>query len=299
MGIAKRIGLLILEIFIFLVVAIFIGVLIVAFLSLGDGYVADYDPSFMDPYHQLMSNFLPQTIAVSAALIFVKRICFPLSEEKLGFSSYRIFKDSYIGWGYGLLLVGFGFLLMLIFQLVAVRGVDWNLSLFVGFILLFIIQSFSEEVIFRAFLIPTIEEKFNLFWALIISSIVFALVHLSNPNVSPVGVINLIIGGFLMGLLFIKYQNIWAPTGFHASWNFVQSAFLGYPVSGIDTYSFIELEETGPDILSGGKFGYEGSLISVAIILISIIWIILKDDRLRARLHPANKNNQNMDATIA
>ena len=272
--------LVILEIFIFLIIAIIVIVLIYGLGTLVLGDFQDNQTFGMNPYQELVANFLPQTIGVLAAIYFVKVIAYKIPEVSLGFTDFGLIKDSLKGWGYGFLLVGVGFIILYLFRQIEVIGIDINLSYFFGFILLFIVQSFSEEVVFRSFMIPMIQYRLGTMAALLISSFLFFIVHLMNPNASWLGMVNLVFGGILMGLLFLKYKNVWAPTGFHASWNFVQSAFLGFPVSGHETYSLLELEETGHDYISGGAFGYEGSIVSIIILILSIIYILKKDKAL-------------------
>lgn len=238
------------------------------------------ESQFINPYSLLIREYLPASIGLITAIAFVKIIIFEIPEHELGFTKQGLVSDNLRGWLFGFLLVGAGALLMFLLGQIQIDGYDTRMYLFLGFILFFIIQSFAEEVVFRSFLIPMIRQHLGTLTALIISSLIFALVHLTNPNVSWPGVVNLILGGVLMGLLFLKYKNVWAPTGFHASWNFVQSAFLGFPVSGIDTYSLVDLKETGNDYITGGAFGYEGSLISISILIIAIIYLLKTDDTL-------------------
>lgn len=234
----------------------------------------------LNPYSDLFRGYLPGAIATITAIYFVKVIAFKIPEVELGFTKKGLISDNLIGWLLGFFAVGVGTLIMYFFGQVEVDGYDTRMYLFLGFVLFFIIQSFAEEVVFRSFLIPMIRQHLGTLEALVISSLLFAFVHLMNPNVSWPGMINLILGGLLMGILFLKYKNIWAPTGFHASWNFVQSAFLGFPVSGHDTYSLVDLQETGNDYITGGAFGYEGSVISITILILIIIYFLKTDKAL-------------------
>lgn len=269
-----------LEFFIFVVIA---GAFTFAYFrfvgSVGDasGTVASID---INPITELVQYYLPITFILLLTTYIVKVFFFKIPEVELGYTNRRVVKDSALGWGLGFVLVGGGFLILYVLNQVEVNGIDYSPYFFFGFILFFIVQSFSEEIIFRSFLIPMIQHRIGTLAALIISSLLFFVVHLGNPNASWMGMINLIFGGVLMGLLFLKYKNIWMPTGFHASWNFVQSAFLGFPVSGLEIYSLVDLEETGNDYISGGAFGYEGSLISIIILVITIAYLLRTDKAL-------------------
>jgi len=246
----------------------------------------------INPITELVQYYLPVTFILLLTTYIVKVFLFKIPEVKLGYTDKRIMKDSVLGWSLGFVLVGGGFVILYLLDQVEVNGIDYSPYFFFGFILFFIVQSFSEEIIFRSFLIPMIQHRIGTLAALIISSLLFFVVHLGNPNASWMGMINLILGGVLMGLLFLKYKNIWMPTGFHASWNFVQSAFLGFPVSGLEIHSLVDLEETGNDYISGGAFGYEGSLISIVILVVTIFYLLKKDKQLYRSLfepvHPSS-----------
>jgi len=274
------------SLFVFLEFITFIAVAaILGLMIFGVGSVI-FDTSFdsqgvgINPITELVNYYLPLTFIFLLATYIVKVLIFKIPEIALGFNGRRVMKDSLLGWGLGFVLVGGGFVILLIFNQVEVDGYDFSPFYFFGFIIFFIVQSFSEEILFRGFLIPMIQYRLGTMTALIISSLLFFMVHLGNPNASFLGMINLIIGGLLMGLLFLKYKNIWAPTGFHASWNFVQSAFLGFPVSGLEIHSLVDLEETGNDYITGGAFGYEGSLVSIIILLLCIAYLLKSDKRL-------------------
>lgn len=285
LDIIKKLSLLIVEIIVYVIIAVAVagGLYFLTVMVSGQPSLTEINFD-TNPIDLLVQNYIPQTIGVLLALFIVKLYIFPIEELKLGFTKHKLTRDLGIGWVYGMVLVGIGFIILYVFGQLEILGSDWESKVFFGFLALFLVQSFSEEVVFRSFLIPAIEQRLGTFAALNISSILFFVLHLSNPNASGLGMINLFFGGILMGLLFLKYRNVWVPTGFHASWNFIQSTLLGFPVSGHDTYSYIELRETGHDYITGGPFGYEGSIISIAILIVSIVILLIKDDALYNRL---------------
>jgi membrane protease YdiL (CAAX protease family) len=115
-------------------------------------------------------------------------------------------------------------------------------------------------------------ESFNPFVALFISSIFFSLIHGSNPNVTTLGLCNIFFAGFFLGASYVFTKNLWFPIGLHFSWNFFQAMF-GFKVSGLDSYSIIEFTIPENNILNGGEFGFESSILSLLIILFSTILI--------------------------
>ncbi|NDV42846.1 CPBP family intramembrane glutamic endopeptidase [Flagellimonas sediminis] len=140
--------------------------------------------------------------------------------------------------------------------------------------LLFLIVSLTEEILFRGYVLRCLMESMNKFAALLVSAILFALLHAANPNLSLVGNINLFLAGILLGLPYIYTKNLMFPIALHFSWNFFQSLF-GFNVSGVDSYSLIVFETPKKTIFNGGDFGFEGSLLAIIfqILLIFLCYI--------------------------
>ena len=87
--------------------------------------------------------------------------------------------------------------------------------------------------------------------------------------------VNIFLAGMTLGIIYIHYDQIWAPIGWHAGWNFFQGPFYGFEVSGLPIDSAFTLIEKGPDFLTGGAFGFEGSILAtISMILFS--YFILK-----------------------
>lgn len=242
-----------------------------------DDFIETLDQSVLfesNPLQLTLIQFIPSLVFTLIALWIFQRFIVKRPLELLGLNKNGILPQFGFGWLIGTGLILIGFIVMTLLGVLSFHGTNWNTSLIFGFLFMFLVQSFSEEVIFRSYLIPTIEHRLGLPAALILSSIAFMVIHFFNPNINPLGMLDLFVGGILMGLLFIKYRNVWAPTGMHAAWNYVQSTILGYEVSGINTYSWLNMTEVGPDIITGGAFGYEGSVFSTLFQLIFIYFFI-------------------------
>lgn len=226
--------------------------------------------NFSRPYRLLLVEYLPLLLIVTFTTYLTHTLIFKFPFSQTGIQSDNILPQFGWGWLIGTSIVTIGFLVLFSFKLIEFRSFNWNAWLLLGFLLFFIVQSAGEEVIMRGFLLPAIEARFGTVVALILSSSVFAIAHYFNPNANWIGITNIFLGGLLMGILFIQFRNIWTPIGLHASWNFIQASFFDFEVSGFDVYSLIQFEETGMDIMTGGDFGYEGSIISVAFLIITI-----------------------------
>ena len=119
----------------------------------------------------------------------------------------------------------------------------------------------------------------NKYYALILSSVLFSLMHIINANLTMIGVVNLFLAGILLGIYYIHKTNLWFPIGMHLTWNFFQGPVFGYKVSGFQTESILTQEIQGNSIITGGAFGFEGSILAT---LLSIIMIILIHNKTRS-----------------
>jgi len=257
-----------------------------------DMLAVDMEALIVDqPIQLLLINYIPTTLILLVIVLLVHVIIFKRHEFRLGFRKKGIVYEFCIGIVMASILIISGFLLMWASDQIDVIGFDWKWKLILGFLLLFTVQSFQEEVIFRSYLIPTIENRIGTWAALIISSIAFMALHLSNAGISIIGCIDLVVGGFVMGMLFIIYRNIWAPTGFHMAWNYIQSTLLGFEVSGVKTYSWFKLREKGSDFFTGGEFGYEGSIFSVLFLLLCIVFLWKRYPDFTTNFIPFKKEN--------
>jgi membrane protease YdiL (CAAX protease family) len=144
-------------------------------------------------------------------------------------------------------------------------------TLFISFGLMVLI-AFSEELVFRGYILGNLMESFSNKWiALGISALVFALFHGSNPGLHTLAFANLFLAGLLLGINYIYTKNLWFSTLFHLSWNFFQGPILGFRVSGHEFPSLLQAEPKGDLFITGGDFGLEGSILNTAISLISLL----------------------------
>jgi hypothetical protein len=126
-----------------------------------------------------------------------------------------------------------------------------------------------EELVFRSLLLSGLVVILGkLSWGanrwvpLLISAVVFGLVHATNPGASPNSVVGNALGGLIYGMAFLGARNIWFPFGLHLGWNFAQS-LLGLPVSGHSFPGLYTTTTTGSDLVTGGAFGPEAGVIGI------------------------------------
>jgi CAAX protease family protein len=134
-----------------------------------------------------------------------------------------------------------------------------------------------EEILLRGIIYRITEEKLGSYFALIISSALFGVMHFANPNSSLTAGIGLAIqAGLLLGAAFIYSRSLWFPIAIHFAWNFTQSAIFGANVSG-NTVSktLITSKIQGAEWFTGGQFGPEGSVQATLFCLIATVILMI------------------------
>ena len=142
----------------------------------------------------------------------------------------------------------------------------------------FLIVGVGEEIIFRGVLFRWIDEKWGFAIALAVSSLLFGLIHLFNAGATLWSAFAIAVeAGLLLGAAYKYAGTLWLPIGIHWAWNFTQGNIFGFPVSGTEAgESLIRSSVQGPDLLTGGVFGAEASILSVALGLLLSLWFIVK-----------------------
>jgi membrane protease YdiL (CAAX protease family) len=139
-----------------------------------------------------------------------------------------------------------------------------------------VVQGAAEEAVARGWLMPVIGARYRPVWGILTSSLVFAVLHSLNPNLSPIGVLNLFLFGIFTALYALYEGGLWGVFSLHSVWNWAQGNLFGFEVSGQDTRvgTLFDLMEAGPDPITGGPFGPEGGLAVTLVLLVGcgIIW---------------------------
>ena len=200
----------------------------------------------------------------------------PFSDLGLAFKG-RI-KDLFIGLIISVLIYALGFAILLLTGSIEVSGWSFSPTVLVYSWFLFLLVSFNEEIMVRGFVLGRLlNTRMNRFVALCVSSIIFSLLHIFNPGISVLSMINLFLAGLLLGVPFIYTRNLALPISLHLFWNWIQGPVLGFKVSGNNlSSSLLEINLPKDNLLNGGAFGFEGSMVcailQVLFITILIFW---------------------------
>jgi membrane protease YdiL (CAAX protease family) len=169
---------------------------------------------------------------------------------------------------------------MLVVATTDVHHVQGNGFPWFDLLTLFLPAVLHEELLFRGYPFQKLLQ-WNRTFALLFMAIVFAAVHTRNIAVSEIGVLNIFLGGLLLGLAYERARLLWFPIGLHLAWNLTTGPVLGDEVSGYQPLQSLLVETgSGPNVLTGGDFGIEGSL---WLTVVEVAAIALLSNMIRAR----------------
>lgn len=219
------------------------------------------------------------TIAAVATLYAFKKYLswYVENGESLSFGG----KARMMGIGWAVSVVNFLAIIVCLFLCGCYRivNVELDVASQLSWLSLFLLVGVVEEVIFRGILFRLIADKWNIAVGLTTSSLLFGLAHLGNPGATLWAALAIALAsGWLFGMAYAYHQTIWVPIGMHWAWNYLEGGVFGCAVSGtpLDYRPLITPRISGTDLLSGGAFGPEASIICVALgIGISIVYTVL------------------------
>ena len=192
----------------------------------------------------------------------------------LGFYRENFLSSLLKGFGLGLALFLLTLLGLVALGQYRLESIHLNLYSLV-FVVFTILQGTTEEVVARAWLLPQLASRTNLKLAILISSVLFTLLHVGNSGLTPLSLVNLFLFGVAMALYLLKTDTVWGVAGIHGAWNFAQGNLFGVLVSGQSSgTSIMKFTPQGnQDWLSGGSFGIEGSIMTSLVLLLLIVYL--------------------------
>lgn len=217
-----------------------------------------------------------QILIFFAWVVFVEK----RSIKTLGFNSKNFTLNYIIGMFVGFFAISAITAFLVLSKTVIIESYNLNTSiLMLGTIAVaWIVQSASEEIAIRGWLIPSLGNKSTPLVSIAITSIIFGILHLFSSGVTVLSFLNLILSGIFFACYAIYSENIWGVCGMHFSWNFTLGNIYGFAVSGFSSEgeSLIKIKQAGSNIFTGGSFGPEGGIITTIILLIGIFVFSVK-----------------------
>jgi membrane protease YdiL (CAAX protease family) len=130
---------------------------------------------------------------------------------------------------------------------------------------LLLLAALNEELVFRAFPLQILIDGIGEWPAMIVMSVLFGALHISNPNSSILGTFNTILAGILLSLAYVRTRSLWLPYAIHVGWNLGLGFVLGFALSGLGIASLWTTGVSGSDTILGGSYGPEGGLLGTFI----------------------------------
>ena len=140
-------------------------------------------------------------------------------------------------------------------------GAEWGLA--------YLVVGTAEELLFRGYLQQTLARGLNFRWAALIMCVLFTLAHMSNAGESPVGLLLVFAAGAVLSYSIWRTGSLWWGIGFHSAWDWMQSFTFGVADSGFPARdALMTSRPAGPDWLSGGSTGPEGSVLTLGVMIV-------------------------------
>lgn len=150
--------------------------------------------------------------------------------------------------------------------------------------LAFIVQGSTEELLMRGWLMQLTASRYGVTVGIILSTVVFSLLH--GINIKPsdelvLGLANIVLVGAFLGLYAAQEGSIWGVCGWHAAWNWLLGVGFGLEVSGGEIGAgalVVDLKSDSgmPWWVTGGAFGPEASLVTTGVLLAGCLWLLFK-----------------------
>jgi uncharacterized protein len=218
----------------------------------------------------LLLNSLISFLGIVSSVWLARRVLDRRSFASLGLTvSSAAARDLVIGIGITAVMMGAILVLELMAGWTRIEGWAWQalpvhrvvLDLLAA-LAVFIAVGFQEEILSRGYHLQNLRDGTNLLWGIVLSSAIFAGLHIGNPNsVWYTTLLGLFAAGLFLAYGWLRSGALWLPIGLHIGWNLFEGPVFGFPVSGLDTVRLLVHTVTGPTLWTGGPFGPEAGLI--------------------------------------
>ena len=244
-------------------------------------------PIFNDSLKEILSftgtsNLVDEAFCLFLSIFLITKIS-KLKAEQLGFSKDNIASSYLKGALFGILQISTVFFIIFALKAIDVYYVgNINILLSIKVFIIFIFQGLFEEILFRGYLMPMFSKVIGIKFTIIILSFLFTCIHLINPNLDIIGLANVFLAGVTFSLIYYYTGNLWIVGAMHTLWNFILGFIVGSQISGIVTYHsvFFSIPVENKDLISGGVFGFEASIVTTIVelaISLFVIYLIKKE----------------------
>ena len=291
------------RVLIFLASFVAISYLIDTVLRVAYAVVREFAPAI--PHPKFIANVIFRFSLLGAALgagYLCTKFLEGLPWRSLGLTFHTgWFRDLVIGF-----VVGFASLAIAV--AIAFKGLHFSFTTallptvrsLIGSLVLLFVAALAEEAMFRGYALQTLSRAKLAWLGVLLTSVPFAVGHLSNPNVVPfVTFANTALAGIWFAAAYLRTRSLWLPLGLHWAWNWALGWFFGLPVSGMDIVShpLLQGQDLGPKWLTGGSYGIEGG-VACAISLIIVTFFLWRTSLVSATPELLKMTSEENPATV-
>ncbi|MFB5249336.1 CPBP family intramembrane metalloprotease [Bacillus mycoides] len=263
---------------------VFAVILAIVFLTLGEFFMLfmlflpKAETTFMKAIYSNIEMILTFGGAIFFVFLWIRFV------EKRSFSSIGFWKVQWMRKYLRGALIGFVFISIPVSVLVLTGIVKLQMqqitatAIFgiVGSLIAFLIQGATEEIVVRGWLFPVLSVRSRIWVGIIMTSFLFGFLHLLNPGITILSISNIILVGIFAAFYVLKDSSLWGICAWHSIWNWAQYNVYGFAVSGMTIYStpLFKPVTNGSEVLHGGTFGIEGSIITTIMLAIAsiVLW---------------------------
>ena len=265
-----------------------IPILVVIFIIIINQFlILPLMPIFNDSLEEIFSfsgtsNLVDEAFCLFLSIFLMTKIS-KLKIEQLGFTKDNIVFSYLKGALFGTLQIFTVFFIIFGLKAIDVYYVgNISILLLIKVFIIFIFQALLEEILFRGYLMPFFSKVIGIKFTIILLSFLFTCIHLFNPNLDIIGLANVFLAGVTFSLIYYYTGNLWLVGAMHTLWNFILGFIVGSQISGIITYNsvFFSIPVENKDLISGGVFGFEASIVTTIVeltISLFVIYLIKKE----------------------
>ena len=238
-------------------------------------------PIFNDSLEEIFSfsgtsNLVDEAFCLFLSIFLMTKIS-KLKIEQLGFTKDNIVFSYLKGALFGTLQIFTVFFIIFGLKAIDVYYVgNISILLLIKVFIIFIFQALLEEILFRGYLMPFFSKVIGIKFTITLLSFLFTCIHLFNPNLDIIGLANVFLAGVTFSLIYYYTGNLWLVGAMHTLWNFILGFIVGSQISGIVTYHsvFFSIPVENKDLISGGIFGFEASVVTTIVELAINLFVI-------------------------